>query len=97
LQRYRFSFSLNAIKAGATYQQVSGTLDDAWIVLSYTPAIKKGYTRLYFDITNTGINNRIIHYFTVSRYKFGNTSQANYTTGSANFAREFGEQTLTFG
>lgn len=103
LRRYRFTFSLAAIKANLTYPQVAGTFDDAWIVLSYTPLIKKGYTRLYMNLNhisgtgpffNNTEQNAIIHFMQVSRIKFNNSANMQYTTGSANLARE---QMLTFG
>lgn len=88
IQRYRHTYSLQAILANATYAQVAGTLDDEWIVLNYSPNVKEGYTRFFLDVTNTSANDRMIHLLQVSRIKYQNAQSTMYNTGSANLAQE---------
>jgi hypothetical protein len=87
IQRYRNTYSITAIQNNLQYSDVSGTADDIWLVASYTPSIKEGYSRVSLSVTNTGQNNpRLILRLQMSRIKFQPTTTPVYTSAAGDYA-----------
>jgi hypothetical protein len=82
IQRYRCTYSRDAMTANLQYDDVAGTKDDIWLVAVYTPELKEGYSRVYLNVKNTSAQPRMILKLQMSRYKFQPTIQPTYTSAS---------------
>jgi hypothetical protein len=67
LSRYKFTPTGTEID----YTTYRGSIDDRWIVLTYTPVVKEQYSRLFFNVRNENTTgDRMIHHMSIQRIKF---------------------------
>ena len=67
LSRYKFTPTGTQIE----YTSYRGTIDDRWIVLTYTPVVRDTYTRLFFNVRNENTDgDRMIHHMSIQRIKY---------------------------